>query len=96
MADLIHTHSARVSGPDGALYEARIYGEPDRTGLWKGWFEFRQVDRAESDSPRVLRTETETTQPNRVALDYWAGGIEPVYLEGAFERAIHIERTRAD
>ena len=93
MADLIHTHSTRVSGPGGAVYEARIYGEPERGGIWKGWLEFRRVDdRAETDGQRVLRTDTETTQPNRRALDYWAGGIEPVYLEGAIVRA----RSRAD
>lgn len=88
MADLIHTHSARVSGPGGGLYEARIYGEPERGGTWKGWLEFRRVaDRAEIDGPRVLRTDRETTQPDRRALDYWAGGLEPVYLEGAIARA---------
>ena len=95
MADLIHKHSVRVTGPDGVLYEARTYGEPERGGTWKGWLEFQRVaDRAASDGPRVLRTDRETTQPNRGALDYWAGGLEPVYLEGAIERAI--DRARAD
>jgi hypothetical protein len=88
MADLIHKHSVRVDGPDGTLYEARTYGEVERGGTWKGWLEFRPVaDRADSDGPRVLRTDRETTQPNRRALDYWAGGLEPVYLEGAIARA---------
>jgi hypothetical protein len=36
----------------------------------------------------VRRSPVETTQPNREALAYWASGIEPVYLEGALERAI--------
>src|SRR5205814_6429032 len=35
----------------------------------------------------VLRTDRETTQPNRAAIAYWASGLEPVYLEGAFDRA---------
>ena len=38
-------------------------------------------------SGRPLRTGQETSQPNRWALDYWAGGLEPVYLEGALTRA---------
>ena len=88
MADLIHTHSVRVDGPGGKLYEARTYGEVEHGGTWKGWLEFRPVaDRADSAGPHVLRTGRETTQPDRRALDYWAGGLEPVYLEGAIARA---------
>jgi hypothetical protein len=29
----------------------------------------------------------ETTQPDRAALEYWASGIEPIYLDGALARA---------
>lgn len=29
----------------------------------------------------------ETTQPNRDAVASWAGGLEPIYFEGAFARA---------
>jgi hypothetical protein len=39
--------------------------------------------------PRAVRPARETTQPNRRALEYWATGIEPVYLEGALVRALH-------
>jgi hypothetical protein len=39
------------------------------------------------DGRGILSTSRETTQPNRQALIYWATGLEPVYLEGAFERA---------
>lgn len=35
----------------------------------------------------TLLTEQETSQPNRVAVDYWATGLEAVYFEGAFDRA---------
>ena len=35
----------------------------------------------------VLRTDQETSQPNRSALEYWADGLEPIYLEGALARA---------
>ena len=35
----------------------------------------------------------ETTQPNLEALRYWASGLEPVYLEGALERAIAGRRS---
>jgi hypothetical protein len=38
-----------------------------------------------------LRTGQETTQPSRETLDYWAGGLEPVYLQGAMTRAIDLQ-----
>ena len=88
MSELIHTHSARVRGPEGVTYEARIYAEPGRAGTWEGWLEFHRVSGdATSSAPRVLRTDRETTQANRQAVDYWAGGLEPIYLEGALGRA---------
>jgi len=35
----------------------------------------------------VLLTRTETSQPDWKALDYWAGGLQPLYLDGALQRA---------
>ena len=64
-------------------YAIRICGEKRTDGIWEGWIEFHPTD---SNHP-VLRTERETSQPNRTALEYWADGLEPVYLEGAFARA---------
>jgi hypothetical protein len=88
MPDLIHTHSARVRGPGGVLYEAHIFGEPERGGTWKGWIEFKAVTAPTGGGgARTLKTDRETTQPNRNALDYWAGGLQPLYLEGAIGRA---------
>jgi hypothetical protein len=49
-----------------------------------GWLEF--VPTSASGGP-VLRTGQETSQPDREAVEYWAGGLEPVYLEGALGRA---------
>lgn len=88
MAQLIHTHSRSIPGPDGALYEARVYGDTQRGGTWIGWLEFRRVSAADGPSrPGLLRTGRETTQPDLPALEYWAGGLEPIYLEGAVARA---------
>jgi hypothetical protein len=72
----------QVTAPDGTRYVVRVYGQPRTDGTWIGWLEFVAVGVA-----RVLRTGTETTQPNRAALAYWASGLEPTYLEGAFARA---------
>jgi hypothetical protein len=83
MAELIHEHTTTVRTPEGERFTVCTYGEPDGTGLWHGWLEFDSLAR-----PGVrLATDRETSQPNRGALEYWAEGLEPVYFEGAFERA---------
>src|SRR5437660_3050411 len=51
-------------------------------GRWEGWIEF--VDLAEDER---LRTNIETMQSNERAFRYWAAGVGPAYLEGAFRRA---------
>jgi hypothetical protein len=82
MAELIHNHSTHVRTPEGEIFTTRVFGERQRDGMWAGWLEF--------DDGRghvVLRTGPETKQPSRDALDYWATGLEPVYVEGAFARA---------
>ena len=84
MDKLVHTLASRVRTTDGVEYVARVYGREERPGgTWLGWLEFHPV----KSGPPVLRTRTETSQPDWKALDYWAGGLEPIYLEGAIERA---------
>ena len=85
MAVFIHQHSAVVQGDGGKRYRARVYGEERRDGTWSGWLEFVPTD----GSTRVVRTDQETSQPDRRAVEYWAGGLEPVYLEGALQRAFN-------
>lgn len=82
---LIHVFTTDISDPDGHLYTARALGRQrkDRT-VWEGWLEFTP----RGDGGMVRKGPIETTQPNREALAYWASGLEPVYLEGALERAI--------
>jgi hypothetical protein len=82
-AHLIHLHSERVQDTLGNVYEVLVYGEPRLDGTWEGWLEFVPL----SPGLSSLRTERETTQPNLSALEYWATGLEPMYLAGAFERA---------
>lgn len=83
MAELIHEHSAIVSGSDGTQYRAFIYGDRRTDGTWSGWIEFAPTDGVK----QRLRTSQETSQPDRGAVAYWATGLEPVYLEGALVRA---------
>lgn len=83
MADLIHEHSIHIRTAQGVAFVARTYAEQDASGIWVGCIEFTPA----SGSGPVLRAEHETTQPNREAVAYWASGLEPIYFEGAFQRA---------
>jgi len=83
MAELIHEYSTHVRSSQGARFVPRTYGEQRSDGTWIGWLEFVPT----SHHVPTLRTDRETSQPNRQALEYWASGLEPVYLEGAFARA---------
>ncbi|HEV8436673.1 MAG TPA: hypothetical protein VGT40_01110 [Methylomirabilota bacterium] len=83
MAELIHEHSTTVKDDDGAIYGAEIWAEQRLDGTWEGWLEFRPAD----DGGEVLRTQRETSQPSRAAVEYWATGLEPIYLDGALARA---------
>lgn len=81
---LIRRHSEQVQDSHGHLYDVLIYGEPRTDGTWEGRLEFVPLSAALS----TRRTGRETTQPDRAALEYWATGLEPIYLAGAFERAV--------
>ena len=64
----------------GRSYRISIEGLPRDDGTWAGRVMF-------ADGDAVRRTEQETSQPDRQALEYWASGLEKVYLEGAFTRS---------
>ena len=68
---------------DGHTYRARAAGRQRQDGTWIGWIEF--TPRAGGGVPR--RTDRETTQSSRLALRYWALGLDEVYLDGALRRA---------
>ena len=78
----MYEHPTRVTDND-TTYIVRVYGEERSNGTWEGWLEFYPIDK----SKPVLRTGQETSQPNRVTTEYWALGLEPVYLQGALVRA---------
>ena len=64
----------------GRKYKVTIEGSARPDGTWAGRIVFR-------DGKTKLTTEQETSQPDRKAVEYWATGLEPVYLDGAFTRA---------
>ena len=83
MAELIQRYESRVEDAAGTGYEVSAHGAARDDGTWEGWLEFRPA----SGVGPARRTGRETSQPNREALAYWASGLEPIYLEGAFARA---------
>jgi hypothetical protein len=85
MDEFIHEFASEISDADGHVYTARAMGRQRKgRAVWEGWLEFTPL----GGRGIVRRGPVETTQPNREALAYWASGIEPVYLDGALERAI--------
>ena len=80
-AEVLTAVSEHYVDKDATHYVVRVCGGPRVDGIWVGWVEFVAIG-----ARRVCRTGTETTQPHRDALLYWATGLEPIYLEGAFAR----------
>lgn len=81
-AETLTVYPTSLAASDGPLYQARVCGRAREDGQWEGWIEFER-----EDGGAAIRTTRETTQPNRTDLLYWANGLTPVYLEGAFRRA---------
>jgi hypothetical protein len=85
MAELVHEREIVLTAPDGTTYDrALIYAEPNGRTTWAGFVEF-----VPAKGDRAVRTGHETTQSNIEGVAYWGTGLEPVYLEGALDRALH-------
>jgi len=76
-------NNAPLTLPEGPVYIAQACGRERDDSIWEGWLEF-----VPDDGSTVLRSQRETTQPNRAALQYWASGLTPIYLKGALERTL--------
>ena len=85
---LIHEFSHPLITTEGN-FRVQVLGQPEGN-MWTGWIAFRP-----ERGGAGLWTEQETTQPSLSALEYWATGLEPVYLEGALQRAQEQRRSLA-
>jgi hypothetical protein len=81
MSEVLVRFTELVRGSDGREYQPQACGALGPDGLWEGWIEFLSPSGA-------VRTERETSQPNRADLMYWAQGLTHTYLEGALTRAL--------
>lgn len=85
---LLIEYKQSVTDDEGRRYRARAVGAQAEDGLWEGWLEFTP----ENGSAPSVSTPRETVQPNLMDAEYWASGLQPVYLEGALGRALAAER----
>ena len=83
MAEVLLEFAEAITSEERKNYTARACGSEMPDGRWQGWIEFLPL--GEGDPVRSSR---ETTQPNRRDIEYWAGGLTYVYLEGALHRAL--------
>jgi hypothetical protein len=79
---LIRELDATVRDADGTPYVALVYGRARADDTWECWIDFVAIG-----ARQVRQTDRETTQSKYEDLAYWAAGLEPAYLEGAFNRA---------
>jgi hypothetical protein len=82
MVTPIHTFTHTVYDDIGVPYRVRAEGERHADGLWHGWLVYESLR-----DGKALRTERETTQGKWEDLEYWASGLEDIYLDGALARA---------
>ena len=72
---------------DGRWYRPRAYGDLQPDGTWDGWLVFFPLTGGRAIAPPG----PSATQRTIDALEVWAAGLGPVYLEGALARAIAVE-----
>lgn len=89
MAQTLIRFDTPVTHRNGRKYRAQACGRERDNGQWEAWLEFEDIE-----TGKVLRSERETTQPNRKDADYWASGLTPVYLEGALDRILNPPKPR--
>jgi hypothetical protein len=92
MAEVLRSFDEPIRDELGT-YHVRVVGRCcDDEGRWEGWLEFDPLDR----KGETIVGPVESKQPEREHLVYWAGGLTPVFVEGALHRARNplVVRTR--
>jgi hypothetical protein len=91
MAEVLRSFDDPITDQLGT-YHARVVGRHAEDNMWEGWLEFEPLD----GKGELVVGPVESRQPEREHLAYWAGGLSPVFVEGALRRAQHplVVRTR--
>jgi hypothetical protein len=82
MAELLREYPTLVGGVDDKAFVAQVWGHETSDGRWEAWIVFAPIAPGQ-----MRRTERETVQATRAALEYWASGVTSVYLQGALGRS---------
>jgi hypothetical protein len=85
MLALAHHYDELLTSRAGS-YRARVYGQPQKDGLWAGWIVFFPMG-----GGQAIATDRETTQSSLADLSYWASGLTHLYLHGALDRALALQ-----
>lgn len=91
MDEVLVEFESEFKGPDDRLYHARACARSRDDGLWEGWLEFVPLG-----DGQPIRTDRETTQPNRDDTLYWATGLTTTYIDGALLRVLTPALPRRD
>jgi hypothetical protein len=85
MSELLREHPTLVGGTDNGddAYVAQIRGRALDDGRWEAWIVFVPVQ----DGGPMRRTQRDTTQASREAVENWAAGVTSIYLQGALGRS---------
>ena len=86
MAEILVKYDEPINSARGDRYFAQAVGQEVAGAQWEGWLEFVSA----TDAVETVASGRETTQPNRMNIEYWAQGLTKVYLEGALARAISL------
>jgi hypothetical protein len=81
--ELVHERDIAITDDSGRLYDGlRVYAVSQTGGTWAGILEFLPADGSDP-----IRSARETTQSSPDGIAYWATGLQPIYFDGALERA---------
>jgi hypothetical protein len=82
MAELVREYPTLVGGMDDTAFVAQVWGRQMSDGRWEAWIVFTPVA-----GGHTRRTDRETVQATRAAVEYWASGVTSIYLQGALNRS---------
>jgi hypothetical protein len=87
---LVRFFVATLVTPEGQAFFPAAYAARNERGSWDCWIAFFS-----RKGRSVRQTGRESTQPAFRDAEYWASGLETMYLRGALQRARSVRVSRA-
>jgi hypothetical protein len=82
MPEMLREFRTLVGGVDDNAYVAQVWAHERDDARWEAWIVFVPIA-----TGQARRTDRDTTQGTRAAVEYWASGVTSIYLQGAFARS---------